>query len=146
MKARTLGGKGIISGAVIVGTGTGSGAFLALSIASNQPVALTLKRTLTFKADATYTYKLNTNNARADQVIAKEVTIESGAQFDFQAVANKKLTNGTVFTAINNTSANPISGTFADLADNSTFTSGRNNYQVSYEGGDGNDLALIVVP
>ena len=31
-------------------------------------------------------------------------------------------------------------------ADRSTFTAGRNNYQVNYSGGDGNDLTLIVVP
>jgi autotransporter-associated beta strand protein len=144
VNAGTLGGKGIISGAVTIGTGSGSGGFLAPSVASNQPVALTCKTTLTLKADSTYSYKLNTNNARADQVIAKGVTIESGAQFDFNAVANKRLATGTVFTAISNTSANPISGTFANLPDHSTFTVGRNNYQASYEGGDGNDLILTV--
>ena len=74
------------------------------------------------------------------------MTIESGAQFDFNAVANKRLTTGTVFTAISNTSATQISGTFANLPDNSTFTVGRNNYQANYEGGDGNDLTLTVVP
>ena len=146
VNAGTLGGKGIIQGAVTVGTGSGAGAVLAPSVGSNQPARLTLKKTLTFKADSYYTYKLNTNNARADQVIAKGVTIESGAQFDFQAVANKRLTSGTVFTAISNTSANPISGTFANLPDGSTFTAGRNNFQVSYSGGDGNDLTLAVVP
>ena len=79
-------------------------------------------------------------------MIANGVTIESGAQFNFTPVANKRLTAGTVFTAIRNTSANPISGTFANLPNGSTFTVGRNNYQVSYSGGDGNDLTLTVVP
>ena len=79
-------------------------------------------------------------------MVANGVTIESGAQFSFVAVANKRLTAGTVFTAISNTSANPISGTFANLPDGSTFTVGRNSYQVSYSGGDGNDLTLTVVP
>jgi hypothetical protein len=51
-----------------------------------------------------------------------------------------------MFIAISNTSANPIAGTFANLSDGSTFTAGRNNYQVSYSGGDGNDLTLTVVP
>ena len=142
----TLGGKGIIAGAVTIGTGTGAGAFLAPSVGSNQPATLTLKKTVTLKADSTYTYKVNTNNARADQVIAKGVTLESGAQFSFVAVANKRLTAGTVFTVINNTSANAITGTFANLADDSIFSAGRNNYQVSYEGGTGNDLTLTVVP
>ena len=56
------------------------------------------------------------------------------------------LTPGTVFTAISNTSANPISGTFSNLADGSVFTANGNNFEASYEGGDGNDLTLTVVP
>jgi autotransporter-associated beta strand protein len=144
VNAGTLGGKGIISDSTTIGTGTGSGAFLAPSVASRQPTILTLNNILTFKGDGNYSYKLNTRNAQADQVIANGVTIESGAQVDFNAVDNKRLTVGTIFIVINNTLANPISGTFANLADNSIFTVGRNNYQVSYEGGDGNDLTLTV--
>jgi N-acetylneuraminic acid mutarotase len=52
---------------------------------------------------------------------------------------------GTVLTAISNTSNSPISGTFSNLADGATLTVGDNTYQVSYEGGDGNDLTLTVV-
>jgi len=51
-----------------------------------------------------------------------------------------------LFTAISNSSSNAITGTFANLPDGSTFTTGRNNYRVSYEGSDGNDLTLTVVP
>jgi autotransporter-associated beta strand protein len=146
VEAGTLGGKGPVDGAVTVGTGSGTGAVLAPSVGINQPVTLTLNATLIFKADSTYRYKLNINNARADQVIANGVTIESGAQFSLQLVGTRRLPVGTIFTAISNTSANAISGTFANLPDGSTFTVGGNNFQVSYSGGDGNDLALTVVP
>jgi autotransporter-associated beta strand protein len=146
VNAGTLGGKGAVAGAVTIGTGGGVGAFLVPGVASNQAGKLTVKKTLTFKADSTYSYKLNTNNGRTDLVRAKGITIESGAQFAFQPNGNHALRLGTVFTVLNNVSAAPISGTFANLPDNSTFTVGRNNYQVSYEGGDGNDLTLTVVP
>ena len=146
VNAGTLGGKGIISGATTIGTGSGVGASLAPGVASNQTGKLMLKKTLTFKSNSTYTYKLNTNNGRADLVRAKGITIENGAQFAFQPRGNQTLTLGTVFTVLNNVSAAPISGTFANLPDNSTFTVGPNNYQASYEGGDGNDLTLTVVP
>ena len=142
----TLGGKGIIAGAVTVGTGTGGGAILQPSVGVSQPVKLTLQSAVAFNADSTYTYKLSTQKAKADQVLANGVTIESGAQFSFTALANKRLAAGTVFTAISNTAATPISGTFANLADGSIITAGRNNLQVSYTGGDGNDLTLTVVP
>jgi autotransporter-associated beta strand protein len=146
VNAGTFAGRGIITGAVTIGTGSGAGAFLAPAVDSNQAGKLTVKKTLTFKADSTYSYKLNTNNGRADLLRAKGITIEDGAQFAFQPNGNHALTLGTVFTVLNNVSAAPISGTFANLPDNSTFTVGRNNYQASYEGGDGNDLTLTVVP
>jgi len=141
----TLGGGGTIAGTVTVGIGSGPGAFLAPGAGASQPTKLTLQSSVTFKADSTYTYKLNTKKTKADQVVAKGVMIETGAQFDFEAVANKKLNAGTVFTAISNTSATPISGTFANLADGSTVSVGVNKLRVSYSGGDGNDLTLTVV-
>jgi len=146
VQAGTLAGKGIISGVVTMGTGSRTGATLAPSSGSNHPTTLTIQRALTFKADSTYSDKLNTNNGRADQVIGNGVTIESGAQLSFQAVGNKQLSIGTIFTAINNTSANSLVGSFANLADGSILTIGRNKYQASYSGGDGNDLTLTVVP
>ena len=53
---------------------------------------------------------------------------------------------GLAFTIISNTSANPISGTFSNLPDGAIVTINGNNLQASYEGGDGNDLTLTVVP
>jgi autotransporter-associated beta strand protein len=142
----TLGGSGIISGAVSIGTGNGTGAFLAPAVGTPTTSTLTIQGAVTFEADGTFTYKLNTKRNIADQVIAHGVTIEGSAKFDFTAVANKRLALGSTFTAINNTSANPISGTFANLVNGSTFTAGRNKFEASYSGGDGNDLTLTVVP
>src|SRR5262249_27631273 len=135
VNAGNLAGKGIISGGVTIGTGSGAGAILAPSAGSNQPTTLALQSTVTCKADSTYTCRLNTKTGRADQVIAKRISIETGAQFDLEPVGNKKLTSGAVFIAISITSLNPIAGTFANLADGSILTVGRNKYQVSYEGG-----------
>ena len=56
------------------------------------------------------------------------------------------LFSSSFFTGISNTAATPIAGTFVNLPDGSTLTVGRNSYQVSYSGGDGNDLTLTVVP
>ncbi|MBA3833571.1 MAG: autotransporter-associated beta strand repeat-containing protein [Chthoniobacterales bacterium] len=146
VSAGILGGNGIIAGPVTVGTGSGAGAFLTPGQGARRPAALTIQSALTFKADATYVCTLNSKKAKADQVVANGITIESGAQFSLNTVANKKLTPGQIFSAISNTSAGPISGTFANLPDGSTFTAGRNSFQVSYKSGDGNDLTLTVVP
>ena len=51
-----------------------------------------------------------------------------------------------VLTVLSNTSANPISGTFSNLADGAIVNVNGNNLQASYSGGDGNDLTLTVLP
>jgi autotransporter-associated beta strand protein len=143
VNAGTLGGTGKVSGAVTIGAGAtaavlspGSGAGLG---------TFTTLSTLTFNSLATYKMDLNSTSAKADEAVALGVTINGGARFSLDDLSSGVLTTGTVFTVINNTAATPIAGTFSNLPDGSTFTLGRNNYQVSYEGGDGNDLTLTVV-
>ncbi len=145
VNAGTLAGRGLIGGSVTIGTGSGAGAFLAPGSGASKPTALTIQGALTFKADGSYTDRLNLRRAKADQVSANGVTIESGAQFAFQGVANARLEAGKVFAVLNNTSANPIAGVFANLAEGATISAGRNTLQASYTGGDGNDLILTVV-
>lgn len=141
-----LGGQGTIAGPVTIGSGIGPGAILAPGAGSSGPRRLTLQSTLIFKADGDYACQVNTKRGRSDAVIANGVVIEDGAQFAFGLIGNKPLNVGKVFTIISNTSATPISGTFANLADGAIVTVGVNKLQVSYSGGDGNDLTLTVVP
>ena len=142
-----LGGSGIVSGPVTVGTGSGSGAFLAPAGGGKIPSTFTTASTLTFQAGATYTCtaRARSTQVQADKVVANEVTI-SGATFTFLPKISGTLPAGTVFTVISNTGADPINGTFSNLADGATITAGGTNFQADYEGGDGNDLTLTVVP
>ncbi len=144
----TLGGKGIMGGAVTVGTGNGSGAFLAPGYqhGADKLGPLTIESPLTFNSDSTYEVELNSSSGIADKVVADGVTINSGAQFSFADLGGGTLTAGTVFIVINNAAATPIAGTFSNLADGSTFSSNGNSFTVNYEGGDGTDLTLTVVP
>jgi autotransporter-associated beta strand protein len=144
VNAGTLGGTGAVGGSVTIGTGTGAGA--TLSPGRTTTGTLTLKKTLTFKRDGTYKFEVEINTGKADKVTAKGVTISSGALFSFLGLGSGTLTQGTVFTAIDNTATTPIAGTFVNLADGSVFNASGNNFQVSYEGGTGNDLTLTVVP
>ena len=143
VNAGTLGGRGSITGAVTVGTGSGAGAVLAPGRRGGRP--LTIQSTLTFKFDATYEVGLNSDHAVADKVVARGVRIR-GAQIAFDDSASGVLPPGTAFTLIDNMATSPLSGTFSNLPDNSTVTVGNNTFQASYEGGDGNDLTLTVVP
>jgi autotransporter-associated beta strand protein len=144
----TLGGKGTIAGEVTVGTGSSSGAILSPGYehGANKLGALTIESPLTFNADATYDVEVNSSSATADEVFANGIAINNGAQFSFGDVGGTVLPAGTVFTVIDNTAATPIDGTFSNLPDGSMFTVNGNTYQVNYEGGDGNDLTVRVVP
>jgi autotransporter-associated beta strand protein len=140
-----LGGSGIISGRVTVGTGRGPGIVLGPGANSIVPGTLTIGKQLAFKSDATYRVTLNSSTPAIDLVIANGVRI-LGAQIVLNEVGNATLPPGTIFTVMSNTGRKPINGTFANLADGSTITVGSNTYQANYEGGDGNDLTLTVVP
>ncbi len=143
----TLGGSGIISGAVTVGTGSGAGAFLASAFGSNKQTTLTLQSSLTLQADATYSYtfKARKNQSRTDLVIANGITI-NGATIALQGQTQGRVKRGTVLTVLSNTSVNPISGAFSNLPNGAIVNVNGNNLQASYTGGDGNDLTLTVVP
>ena len=143
----TLGGRGIVTGPTTIGTGSGAGAFLAPAVGSSKQTTLTIQSALTLNSDATYTYSFKARNSksRTDLVIAKGVTI-NGATITLSGQTQGSLQQGLTLTLISNTSANPISDAFANLPDGGIVNVNGNNLQASYEGGDGNDLTLTVVP
>jgi len=144
----TFGGGGTISGAATIGTGSGTGAFLAPAASTGKQANIHLAGALTFKSDATYTWTINSKRQEVhfDEVVASGVTIESGAKFTVVPDVHGSLSQGTVLTVIGDTASTPIAGRFANLADGITLAIGSNHLKVSYEGGDGNDLTLTVVP
>jgi len=144
VESGTLAGTGPVAGAVTLGIGTGPGAVLSPESKTSLAI-LTIQSALTFNADATYKCGLNSNRAAADQVAANGVTINGGT-FSIVDKGTAALPPGIVFTVISNIAATPIGGTFSNLPDGSTITVGNNTFQANYEGGDGNDLTLTVVP
>ena len=108
---------------------------------------LVIQSALTLKSDASYTctFKGIENGVRNDEVIANGVTI-TGSAFSLQTTTQAALPLGTQLLVLSNTAATPIAGTFNNLGDGATITVGNNTFQANYEGGDGNDLTLTVVP
>ncbi|HJU11147.1 MAG TPA: autotransporter-associated beta strand repeat-containing protein, partial [Candidatus Binataceae bacterium] len=141
----TLGGIGTIAGAVVIGTGSGAKAILAPGQSKGQPDTLTIQSPLTFNSDGIYQCEVNSKRAVADKIVANGVTI-NGARLTLRDTRGFVLPQGTVIIIIGNTSANPISGNFSNLADGGTVTAGANTYRANYEGGDGNDFTLTVLP
>lgn len=77
VNAGTLGGRGKMSGAVTIGSGIGTGAFLAPGV--NGAAGLTTQSALFFNADGIYSCEVDTSRAKADKITAGGVTINSGA-------------------------------------------------------------------
>ena len=140
----TLGGNGIIGGAVTIGAAQFGRGILAPGI--DAIGLLTIENTLTFASRGAYRWNVDTIRMAADEIAAAGITISNGALFSAIVRGNAALSIGTVFTVIDNTAASAISGTFSNLPDGGTISIGNNNFQASYEGGDGNDLTLTVVP
>ncbi|PYL09931.1 MAG: hypothetical protein DME33_02745 [Verrucomicrobia bacterium] len=146
VNAGVLGGRGMIAGAVTLGTGSGRGAGLDPGRPGSNPGHfLSILGALILNSDGTYNVGLKTTDQTVDQVMANGVTI-NGAQFHFAVHGQHALPPGTVFTVLENTAATPIAGAFTNLPDGSLITSNGHTFQASYEGGDGNDLTLTVVP
>ena len=143
--AGVLSGGGTIEGQVNVGTGVGSGALLRPGNSGVTPGTLTINAMLRFDLDGSYLLTLNSNTGATAHVVARGISIR-GATILFDDLGNSKLSAGTILTVIDNPSANPINGTFGNLPDGSTVLLGQNTFQVSYQGGDGNDLILTVQP
>ena len=142
--AGTLGGNGIIGGAVTIGTGqAGRG---ILEPGTKAVGLLTVENTLTLAARGTYKWDMDSISATVDEVAAAGVTINNGALFSAIPHGSALLPVGSIFTVIDNTAAQVILGTFNNLSDGAIITVNGNNLQASYSGGDGNDLTLTVVP
>ena len=142
----TLGGNGIISGPVRIGNGVPGPAKFMPGRAERSPGVLTIANTLTFNSDGSYLWLLNSARGIASSVTTKGATISTIAFFTPNDLQPGHLSAGTVFTVINNTAPGAIVETFGNLPDGGTITVGSNTFQANYEGGDGNDLTLTVLP
>jgi autotransporter-associated beta strand protein len=142
-----LGGSGTLAGTVTVGSGRGRTAEISPGSSAERNVGtFTIQGSLSFASDGIYTFQVDSDSATSDSVVATGVVINSGAQFQASDLGSSGLPVGTSFVALDNTSVNPISGTFSNLPDDGIVSVNGNNLQASYEGGDGNDLTLTVVP
>jgi PEP-CTERM motif len=65
---------------------------------------------------------------------------------DVQLLSAFQPSAGDVFTIIDNLSSNSINGTFTGLQEGAYFVSGGQLWNITYQGGTGNDVMLMAVP
>jgi autotransporter-associated beta strand protein len=140
-----LGGNGIVTGLVSVGTGSGRSGQLSPGTARGPIGQLLIQSELLFASGGNLIIQLDPQSATADQITTNGVIVSPGARIRLQ-IRPGTVSLGTTFVIINDTAATPIAGTFSNLPDGAIVNLNGNNFQASYEGGDGNDLTLTVVP
>lgn len=140
-----LAGDGVVGGSVTIGGLGTTGAYLEPNYTHDQGTnSLTIEGALTLAANSIYHVHYFGTGGN-DTVDADGITIDASAQIELIPSDPRMSTVGKVFTLLNNTSDTPISGTFANMPDGAIFFQRGNTLEVSYEGGDGNDLTLTVL-
>lgn len=136
------------SGGILRGTGTvggvttlNSGSILSAGISNANFGTLTFSDSLTAGTGVTVSLKLNSESGFIDQIAANGLTL-SGATLSLVDLGETALELGLSFTIVNNTSASSVAGTFAGLNQGDTITVGANTYQITYDGGSGNDVVI----
>ena len=133
--------------------------FTALfSAFSSGGTSLALSQSSSVTVEANATLDLNDNTATtgsvailsgsnltarptATLVSSGSVTLAGNLVF----TAPSGLAPGASFTILKKTGSGAITGTFAEKAEGSTFTAGGQNWQITYLGGDGNDVVVTIV-
>lgn len=87
------------AGAVTIGAGSPAGARLQPSSGANDPATLRIQGALSFQAGAIFRCKLDSDQAKANQVMAAGVSIDGAAQFNLSIVGREMLKPGTVLTS-----------------------------------------------
>jgi autotransporter-associated beta strand protein len=135
----TVAAGGTLAGGGTVGQVNNSG----LASPGLSPGRLTTKH---FTNNATSTLVIELNGVVAgtthDQVDTAGTVKLAGA---LQLVRGSNTPPGSAFTIIKNDGADAVLGTFTGLAQGAQITNGGAKFQISYTGGDGNDVVLTQV-
>ena len=137
--AGSLTGNGLIAGAVTAAGGLAPG-----SGASGSGNGLLNLGSGSLTLAATSTVSMNGSSKSAfDRVLAAGVNL-AGARLALDLSA-ATLAAGDSITLIDNVSGSATSGTFTGLAQGAIFTANGQTMQISYTGGDGNDVVVTKV-
>jgi autotransporter-associated beta strand protein len=132
----TLGGTGPVGAISVL-----SGGHLAPGVNSSQTGTLTAA-IVTLPTGSTFNVQANGTTAGSgySQLSVSGTVNVTGSTLNFTLGFTPTI--GTAFTIINNTGAGAVVGTFKNLPQNGTFTVNGMTFQISYTGGDGNDVVV----
>ncbi|WP_338874706.1 cellulose binding domain-containing protein [Spirosoma sp. SC4-14] len=136
-----LTGTGNTNASVTIGSGTGQGA----SISPGSSIGIfTNAATMLLNADATYKLELNSSDKTFDKLVSNGFTCNSAELSIRDLGTASELPIGASYIIVDNTSDAPIAGTFKNLPEGSSIQVGNIRFQITYQGGTGNDIALVI--
>lgn len=151
LEIRTFGG----SRTVFFGNQSGAGAFTGTGVVEyagdlrpgNSPANVTYEGDVFFNSSAGLFIELGglTPGTQYDRLtVAGLVTVDG--LLDVATIGGFVPTAGNQFIIIDNGGTDAVQGTFSGLAEGAQFLSHGHLYQITYQGGTGNDVVLTAVP
>ena len=131
----TLGGTGTVGHVTVIG-----------SIAPGASPGILTSSNLTFSASGDFFVELNgpTAGTDYDQINVHGTNNLGGATLHVIPFFSSPVSVGQQFTIINNDGAEPVTGTFNALPENSGFNAGGYGFRINYAAGTGNDVVLTL--
>ena len=105
---------------------------------------LSVRGALVLGAPAAMRFQLDNPGSSDDVTVTGDVTLQGSLELQIEGPINA----GDTFLLIDNQSANPVLGSFAGLAEggtvNAVFGAFTYSFEITYVGGDGNDVYLVM--
>ena len=134
-----------ISGGTVSGAGSVGKVYgLAGTVDPGDTVGTLTTGNFSLSSLMTFSLKVGTtSNGVNDKVLVNGTVSLNNATLS--VTTGNFITLGTTYTIIQNDGTDVISGTFINLPEGSSYTSGNITFTVSYKGGSGNDVTLKVI-
>jgi autotransporter-associated beta strand protein len=140
----TLNGPHTYTGSTTISFGVlNLGGTLTSNVINNATLAPQATPSTSGNLTTTGTYRVRLNAGSNDR-LSLGGTVTLGGTFDLVPAVG--LSVGTSFTILTKTSPGAITSTFTGRAQNSTWTEDGYLWQISYTGGDGNDVFVTILP
>jgi hypothetical protein len=134
-----------ISGGTVSGAGSVGKVYgLAGTVDPGDTVGTLTTGNFSLNSLMTFSLKVGTtSNGVNDKVLVNGTVSLNNATLS--VTTGNFITLGTTYTIIQNDGTDVVSGTFLNLPEGSSYTSGNTIFTVSYKGGTGNDVTLKVI-
>ena len=130
----TLGGSGTVGNVMVLSNG---------ALAPGDGAGILHTGSLKLAAGANFLIELA--GTAHDQAAVTGTVNVAGANLSVSLLNGFHPSVGDKFTILANDGSDAIGGTFAGLAQGATFSAGGDRFQISYIGGDGNDIVLTAI-